>query len=98
MDGRTLVVGARQLEVVHHRIDNLQAAAMLSAGGRRIVGERKPAHPVPAGPAAVRKGAGVAAVGRRPAVPAAGIDNLDDTAPVPRTHLHLVLLAGSGML
>jgi len=71
---------------------------VLSGRGDRVVGEGKPVRLFLAGPAAVFEGSGAAAVPRRLAIPAAGVDNLDGTPAVSWRSLHLVLLARSGVL
>src|SRR5262249_6556781 len=63
-------------QVVDHRINDLQAAAMLGRRWRRLVGESSTARPLTA----------------------ARIDHLDDTPTVPRAHLDLILLTGTGVL
>jgi len=79
---------AGQLHVVGHGMDDLQTAAVLGGCGHRIAGMSTPARPFPAGRAVALDGTG----------PAAGIDHLDDALPVPGAHLHLVFLAGPGVL
>jgi hypothetical protein len=79
---------AGQLHVVGHGMDDLQTAAVLGGCRHRIAGKSTLAKPFPAGPAAVLDGTG----------PSAGIDYLNDALPVPGAHLHLIFLAGPGVL
>src|SRR6202050_1263086 len=82
--GRTVAFVAGQLQVVGHRIDDGQTAAVLGSCGHSTAGQSTCAEPLLAHAAAV--------------LDAAGIDHLDDALPVPGAHLHLVLLAGPGVL
>jgi hypothetical protein len=108
VDGRPLALVTRQLQVVGQRIDDLQATAMLTDRGQRVVSEGKPVRLGLAEAAApisdstvldstVLDG-GDAAVQDRPPVPAAGVDDLDGAPAILGAHLHLVLLTRSGVL
>ena len=89
MDGPAVAFVPGQLQVVDHRVDDLQTAAVLGRPGHRITAEGHRAGPSLVILAAVRSGL---------AIPAAGVDDLDGTLPVPGPHLDLVLVVRPGVL